>query len=359
MRHPSTTAHQGKLMNSLLNVGMSAAVSIACLAFAPAHAATSVLDTVKQRGVLNCGTDNSAPGFGYLNTKTGEMEGLDVDMCRAVAAAVLGDAKKVKFVNVTDKSRFNAVQTNQVDVVFAHTTVKPARESAITVDFLPIYFYDGNGVMVKGAKIKSVKELKGGTLCTTQGSATEQTLSTYIKAQGWGSTTKVLTYENLEKLFAAMDSGRCTGMSTDRSALASWKANAPKPADYTILPETLDKSPFAGFVVANDSRWRNALRWVTYSLFQAEESKIAAADVAKAGAAEDPFIRKFLGTDGSFGPDFGLPADFVSKTIQQVGNFGEIYDRNLGPATPNRVDRKGTLNAPWSEGGALYSPPWI
>lgn len=148
--------------------GLLAAALVAVVTM-PAHAGTSLLDTVKQRGVLNCGTDNSTPGFGYLNTKTGQLEGIDVDLCRAVAAAVLGDAKKVKFVVVTDKSRFNAVQTNQVDVVFAHTTVKPGRESAITVDFLPIYFYDGNGVMVKGDKIKSVKELNGATICTTQG----------------------------------------------------------------------------------------------------------------------------------------------------------------------------------------------
>ena len=335
-----------------------AALTVAAAA-TQAHAAGSVLDTVKQRGVLNCGTDNSAPGFGYLNTKTGEMEGLDVDMCRAVAAAVLGDAKKVKFVTVTDKSRFNAVQTNQVDVVFAHTTVKPGRESAITVDFLPIYFYDGNGVMVKGDKIRSVKELNGATICTTQGSATEQTLAAFVKAQGWSPSTKVLTYENLEKLFAAMESGRCVGMSTDRSALASWKANAPKPADYTILPEMLDKSPFAGFTVANDSRWRNALRWITYATFQAEESKIDSKSLSTALKSGDPFVQKFLGVNGSFGPDFGLPVDFVAKIIGQVGNFGEMYDRNLGPKTPNFIDRKGSLNAPWTDGGALYSPPWI
>lgn len=346
-------------MSQFTKIFRAVATAALCTAAAQSHAATSVLDTVKHRGVLNCGTDNSAPGFGYLNTKTGEMEGLDVDLCRAVAAAVLGDAKKVKFVVVTDKSRFNAVQTNQVDVVFAHTTVKPARESAITVDFLPIYFYDGTGVMVKGAKIKSVKELNGGAICTTQGSATEQTLAGYIKAEGWSPSTKVLTYENLEKLFAAMEAGRCNGMSTDRSALNSWKANAPKPADYTILPETLDKSPFAGFTVANDSRWRNALRWIMYATFQAEESKITTKNLDKELKTQDPFIQKFLGVNGSFGPDFGLPADFVAKIIGQVGSFGEIYDRNLGPSTPNRMDRKGTLNAPWTQGGALYSPPWI
>ncbi|MBP0622338.1 transporter substrate-binding domain-containing protein [Cupriavidus consociatus] len=338
--------------------GLLAAALVAVVT-TPAHAGTSLLDTVKQRGVLNCGTDNSTPGFGYLNTKTGQLEGIDVDLCRAVAAAVLGDAKKVKFIVVTDKSRFNAVQTNQVDVVFAHTTVKPGRESAITVDFLPIYFYDGNGVMVKGDKIKSVKELNGATICTTQGSATEQTLAGYIKAEGWNPSTKVLTYENLEKLFAAMESGRCNGMATDRSALASWKANAPKPQDYTILPESLDKSPFAGFIVANDSRWRNALRWIMFATFQAEESKIDSKTIGQAQKSKDPFVQKFLGVNGSFGPDFGLPADFVSKVVGQVGNFGEIYNRNLGPTTPYAIGRRGTPNALWSEGGAIYSPPWI
>jgi general L-amino acid transport system substrate-binding protein len=334
------------------------ATAAICVAASSIHAA-SLLDTVKQRGVLHCGTDNSAPGFGYLNTKNGEMQGLDVDLCRAVAAAVLGDARKVKFVVVTDKSRFNAVQTNQVDVVFAHTTVKPARESAITVDFLPIYFYDGTGVMVKGDKIKSVKQLNGATICTTQGSATEQTIAGYAKAQGWSAATKVLTYENLEKLFAAMESGRCTGMSTDRSALSTWKANAPNPAAYSILPEVLDKSPFAGFTVANDSRWRNALRWIMYALFEGEEQKIGSKSVATALKSSDPFVQKFLGVGGSFGPDFGLPADFVAKMLSQVGNYAEIYERNLGPGTPQFMDRKGSLNASHVDGGALYSPPWI
>lgn len=342
--------------------GLAAAIVAAAFAM-PAHAQgqaqSSLLDKVRQRGVLHCGTDNATPGFGYLNTRTGQLEGLDVDLCRAVAAAVLGDAKKVKFIVVTDKSRFSAVQTNQVDVVFAHTTVKPARESAITVDFLPIYFYDGNGAMVKGDRVKSVKELNGATLCTTQGSATEQTLAGYIKAQGWSASTKVLTYENQEKLFAAMESGRCHAMVTDRSLLASWRANASRPQDYTILPEVLDKSPFAGFTVANDSRWRNALRWIMFATFQAEESGIDSKTLAQAQKSRDPFVQKFLGVNGSFGPDFGLPADFVSRLIGQVGNFAEIYDRNLGPGTPYAIGREGTPNAPWTQGGALYSPPWI
>jgi general L-amino acid transport system substrate-binding protein len=188
--------------------------------------AGATLDIVTRRGVLNCGTDNTNPGFGYLNTRTGQMEGLDVDFCRATAAAVLGDSKKVNFIIVTDKSRFTALQTHQVDVVFAHTTIEPERESAVGVDFLPINFYDGTGIMVKvSSKVTKFDELDGATLCTTQGSGIEATLAAAISEMGWKHST-VLTYENLERLFIAFNSGRCDAMSTDRSALVSWKANS-------------------------------------------------------------------------------------------------------------------------------------
>lgn len=328
------------------------------LALAATNASASVLETVKQRGVLNCGTDNTAPGFGYLNTATGQMEGLDVDFCKAVAAAVLGDVSKVKFITVTDKSRFDAVLTNQVDVVFAHTTIKPARESAIAIDFLPINFYDGNGVMVKvDSGVTQFNDLEGATICTTQGSSTEMVLTNAFKARGW-ATSKVLTYENLEKLFAALNSGRCNAMSTDKSALAAWAGNSPKPSDYLILPDTLDKSPFGGFVVANDSRWRNALRWVHYGLFQAEESDITQKNLDEKLKSEDPFVQKLLGIGGGYGKDFGLADDFVAQSVKAVGNYGEIYDRNLGPNTKMYLDRKGTPNALWTQGGAIYSPLW-
>jgi general L-amino acid transport system substrate-binding protein len=323
-----------------------------------AGASASVLDTVKERGVLNCGTDNSAPGFGYLNAKTNQLEGLDIDLCKAVAAAVLGDATKVKFVFVTDKSRFTAVQTNQVDVVFAHTTVTPVRESAIAIDFLPIYFYDGTGVMVKAASgVKSFEELDGAIICTTQGSGTETTLATAIQARGW-KNTKVLTFENLSKLFAAFDADRCNAMSTDKSALAAWRGNSADPSKFFILPEILAKSPFAGFVVANDSRWRNALRWIVFAAFQAEEWGITSANLSEKLQAASPAVKKFLGANGGFGKDFGIPDEFVASMIRQVGNYGEMYARNLGPNTPYFLDRKGTPNAMYINGGAVYSAPW-
>lgn len=334
---------------------LTVAAALALSAALPASA--EVLADVQARGVLNCGTDNTAPGFGYLNTTTGQMEGLDVDFCRAVAAAVLGDANKVNYVTVTDKSRFTAVQTAQVDVVFAHTTVKPGRESAITVDFLPIMFWDGTGAMVKTASgVAGLGDLEGANLCTTQGSSTEAAIANLLKAKGW--TNQVLTYENLEKLFGALDSWRCDAMFTDKSALAAWRGNSAKPDDFTILPEVIEKSPFAGFVAANDSRWRNALRWITYAVIQAEESGITSANVEEMKASEDPAIRKFLGVEGTFGADFGIPADFVAQTITQVGNYGEMYDRNLGPDTKLYIDRKGTANALAQDGGTMISPLW-
>lgn len=334
------------------------AATVAAGAIGSTSASASVLDTVLSRGTLNCGTDNTAPGFGYLNTKTGKLEGLDVDFCRAVAAAVLGDPQKVNFVIVTDKSRFNALQTNQVDVVFAHTTVTSTREASVGIDFLPINFYDGTGILVKAdSGVKAFGELEGATLCTTQGSSTEPTIAAQIKGRNW-QNTQVLTYENLEKLFGALNSGRCNAMITDKSALAAWRGNAPKPEDFVILPDTLDKSPFAGFVIPNDSKWRNTLRWVTYALFQAEESGITAANLEEAKKDANPAQQKFLGVIPGIGKPFGLPDTFVASLIKGVGNYGEIYDRNLGPKTPYFIDRKGTPNASYKDGGALYSPVW-
>lgn len=341
------------LIKQFLTAGLLATSTLCA-----SSASASVLDTVKQRGTLNCGTDNTAPGFGYLNTKTGKMEGLDIDFCRAMAAAVLGDATKINYVIVTDKNRFNALQTGQVDVVFAHTTVKPVRESAIGIDFLPINFYDGTGVMLKTSLgVKSLAELDGAAICTTQGSGTEATLSGLIKSRNF-KNAKALTFENLEKLFSALEAGRCHGILTDKSALAAWRGNAAKPADFVILPDTFDKAPFAGFVVANDSKWRNTLRWATYALFQAEEWGITAQNLPEQMKSGDIFVQKFLGVKGGFGKDFGISDSFAADMIRMVGNYGEIYDRNLGPKTPFHIEREGTPNAPWTKGGAVYSPTW-
>jgi general L-amino acid transport system substrate-binding protein len=325
-----------------------------------AHADENHLQTVTQRGTLLCGTDNTTPGFGYLNTKTGKMEGMDVDLCKAVAAAVLGDASKVQYVIVTDRSRFSALRTGQADVIFAHSTITPTREtSALSVAFLPTNFYDGTGVLVKTAlKVKHISDLNGATLCTTQGSETEQMLAGYYKAHGWKTSTKTLTYQDTNKLFDALNSGRCDAMVTDKSALAGWRGNASDPSAFQILPEAFDKSPLAGFVSEDDPRWRAALTWIVYATFEAEEHGITTANLPTFMKTSDPYLQKFLGVSGTLGTDFGMRNDFVPKVIAAVGNYGEIYDRNIGPKTPYFIERKGSLNAAWSDGGLTYSPPW-
>jgi general L-amino acid transport system substrate-binding protein len=333
---------------------------LAALGMSAAHADESHLTTVAKRGTLLCGTDNTTPGFGYLNTKTGKMEGIDVDLCKAVAAAVLGDASKVQYVIVTDRSRFNALRTGQVDVVFAHSTVTPTRESAaLSIAFLPVDFYDGTGLLVKTSlKVKHIADLNGATFCTTQGSETEQMLAGYFKAHNWKASTKVLTYQDTDKLFAALNSGRCDAMVTDKSALAGWRGNATDPNALQILPEAFDKSPLAGFVPEDDPRWRAALAWVVNATFEAEEHGITSKNLPTFAKTTDPYLAKFLGVTGTLGKDFGLQPDFVQKVVAAVGNYGEIYDRNLGPKTPYAIERKGSLNAAWNDGGLMYSPPW-
>ncbi|UVK48043.1 transporter substrate-binding domain-containing protein (plasmid) [Mesorhizobium sp. AR07] len=334
-----------------------------CTALALAFAATpsahaSVLDDVKQRGILNCAIDNTIPGFSYLNPKTAKLEGLDIDLCRATAAAVLGSPDKVSFIIVTAKSRFNAVTTGQADVAYLPTTVYPVRESAISIDFLPIYFYDGGGFMVKASSgVKTLEDLSGGTICTTQGSGTEVTLANLFKAKNVANIN-VLTFDADDKIFAALGNGRCNAMATDRTALAGWRASSPNPADYNILKESTGKSPFAGFVVANDSKWRNLLRWTIFALFQAEEWGITTANLGEMQKSPDPVIQKFLGVNGGFGTDFHVSDSFVADMIKAVGNYGEMYDRNLGPDTPYSLDRTGTPNASWVNGGLLFSAPW-
>ena len=331
---------------------------ISGLALPAAHAAQSRLALVKSRGHLICGTDNTKPGFGYLNPKTRKLEGFDVDFCRAIAAAIFGNKDKVKFVILTDKNRFNAIQTGEVDVVFFHTTITTTRDSAVGVDFLPVNFYDGTGVMVKKSLgVSHVSGLNGATICTTQGSTTEAEWSDYIQSHHWKGS-KVLTYQDLDKLFSALMSGRCDAMTTDKSALVGWKGNAPNPSALEILPETTSKEPLAGFTYQDDSKWHDALTWIVYSTIQAEEYGITSKNLSKFVKSKNPNIQRFLGVNGDLGKDLGLPGDFVQNVIKGVGNYGEIYNRNLGPKTPYHIERKGSLNALWTHGGLMYSPPF-
>ena len=344
---------------TMIKTGLAIALLSSGLAATHAYAQNAKLDTVVKRGELICGTDNTKPGFGYLNPKTGQLDGFDADYCRAIAAAVLGDATKVRMIALTDKNRFNALQNGEVDVVFFHTTVTATRSTVVGASYLPVNFYDGTGVLVKKAdKISSIDDLNGGTICTTQGSTTEAVWADYIKGHKWDSKTQVLTYQDLDKLFAALNSGRCNAMTTDKSALVGWKGNAPTPDDFDVLAETISKEPLAGFVRQDDHQWHTALTWIVYALVQAEEFGITSKNVAEMSKDPNPDIQRFLGLEGDVGKNLGLAPDFTQKVISAVGNYGEIYDRNIGPDTPYGIARKGSQNDLWTGGGLMYSPPF-
>ncbi|SDF47513.1 amino acid ABC transporter substrate-binding protein, PAAT family (TC 3.A.1.3.-) [Thermus arciformis] len=326
-------------------------------ALGPAWAQQSRLDVVKNRGRLVCGVNAVLPGFGFLDQKTGKYTGFDVEFCRAVAAALFGDPDKVDYVPLDARVRFQAVQNGEVDVAFRNTTVTANRDGALGVDFLPVTFYDGQGVMVKKGRANSLRELQDATFCTTQGTTNEKNITDYIRAQRWRNA-KVLTFEDGAKVMNAFLQGRCDAFTADKSQLVGYRATAPRPEELVILKETISKEPLAGFVRENDSRWRDALSWIVYATIQAEEYGITQKNLDQFLKSEVPEIRRFLGLEGTLGQDLGLPRDFVVRVIRAVGNYGEIYDRFFGAKSPFYIPRTGTLNALQRFGGLMYSPPF-
>lgn len=317
----------------------------------------SRLDIVKARGKLICGVNARLPGFGFLDEKTGKYTGFDVDFCKAVAAALFNDPNKVEYVPLDARVRFQAVQNGEVDVVFRNTTVTSSRDGAAGVDFLPVTFYDGQGVMVKKGRARSLRELEGATFCTTQGTTNEKNISDYIRARRW-KNTRLLTFEDGQKVMNAFLAGRCDAFTADKSQLIGYKATAPNPDQLEILRETISKEPLAGMVRENDSRWRDALTWIVYATIQAEEFGITSKNLDRFLKSDSPEIRRFLGLEGNLGKDLGLPKDFVQRILRAVGNYGEIYDRYFGPKSPFHIPRLGTPNALQRQGGLMYSPPF-
>jgi general L-amino acid transport system substrate-binding protein len=324
-----------------------------------AAAQQSRLDTVLDRGRLICGVNAVNPGFGFLDEATGTYTGFDTDFCRAVAAALFDDPTRVEFVPLTGGVRFSAIQTGEVDVVFRNTTVTLTRDSETNVDFLPINFYDGQGVMVRrDLGVDSVHDLEGAVVCTNQGSTTEANWTDFVRNEGWQGN-QLLTFEDLARTFTAFHSGRCDAITSDKSQLVGVRGSVDDPNVFVILPETLSKEPLAGFTFQNDSRWRGALSWIVQSLIAAEELGITSENYES--FAEDPdnvAIRRFLGTDGALGAEFGLPVGFVARVVRHVGNYGEVYDRHLGEASAFHIPRAGSLNELHTRGGLLYAPPF-
>jgi general L-amino acid transport system substrate-binding protein len=323
---------------------------------APAAQGGDTLGIVRDRGVLNCGGNANVPGFGYLDPDTNEFAGFDVDFCRAVAAAVLGDADAVEVRATTGTDRFPVLQSGEIDMLSRNTTWTISRDTSLGFNFAPVTFYDGQGMMVrKDSGIDSLEGLEGGTICVQQGTTTEKNLADVFRAIGVGYEPVVLA--DAPSTLDAYDSGRCDGFTTDKSGLVSNQILLAEPDAHVILDVTMSKEPLGPLVRHGDDQWFDIVTWVTFGTFQAEELGINSANVEEiAATSEDPVIRNFLGAEGDLGQALGLDNDFMVQVIKQVGNYGEIYDRHLGPDTPFNLARG--LNSEWTDGGLLYSPPF-
>jgi general L-amino acid transport system substrate-binding protein len=320
----------------------------------PAHAGKT-LDTIKQRGQLVCGTNPSLPGFAAADSQ-GVYTGLDVDVCKAVAATILSDAGKIKWVPLNAQQRFTALQSGEIDILSRNTTWTLTRDASLGLHFTGTTYYDGQGFMVtKKSKITSAKQLKGATVCVQSGTTTEKNLSDYSKAAGLNM--KPVVFETQEATNKAYFSGRCQAYTTDASGLASVRnKEAGNPEDHVILPELISKEPLGPSVRRGDDEFFAIVKWTVFALLEAEEAGITQANVDKLKAeSKDPVIQRILGTSEDTGKLLGLDKDWAYRAIKAVGNYGEIFERNVGPKSALKLPR-GANNL-WSKGGFMYAPP--
>ena len=328
------------------------AVAGALVTFASA-AVASTLDEVKTRGMLNCGANGQLPGFGIPDAQ-GNWTGLDVDFCRALAAAIFNDPKKVKFVALTAKDRFTALQSGDVDVLARNTTWTLSREAQLGLQGTAVNYYDGQGFIVrKDLKIKSARELDGATVCVQQGTTTELNLADYFRTNKM--QLKSVTFLSLEEALNAYQTGRCNAYTTDASGLYAARLKLAKPDDHIVLPEIISKEPLAPFVRQGDPQWFDIVKWTHFAMLIAEEDNITKANVDEQLKSSNPEIKRVLGVDGNFGEQLGLTKDWVYRIVKHVGNYGEAFDRNVGQGSPLKIARG--LNALWTKGGIQYAPP--
>lgn len=332
----------------------TAALAVSSLAaFTGTAEAGPTLDAIKARGQLFCGVNAGLPGFSNPDSQ-GNWTGLDVDTCRAVAAAVLGDATKIRFTPLSAQQRLTAVQTGEIDMLARNTTWTLTRD-AQGLNFAPTTYYDGQGLMVPNSLgVTSAKQLDGATVCVQMGTTTELNLSDWFRTHNL--SFKPVVIEALDEVNAAYFAGRCDVMTADVSALAGTRATvAPKPTDHLILPEVLSKEPLGPVVRQGDDQWRDIVTWTIYALIEAEEKGITAANVDAKLKDADPVVQRLLGVQGDMGPLLGLDKEWAYRAIKAVGNYGEIFDRNVGKGSPLKLERG--LNGLWTNGGLMYAPP--
>jgi general L-amino acid transport system substrate-binding protein len=329
-------------------------LAVLMFSFATLVLGGETLDQVKAKGFIQAGVNGDLFGFGAPDSK-GVWRGLDVDTARAVAAAVFGDADKVKYTPLTAVQRFTALQSGEIDVLTRNCTRTLGRDTALGLNFVTVNYYDGQGFMVsKKLGVKSAKELGGAAVCVLPGTTTELNAADFFKVNNlkW----KPVVIEKTAELSKAFFAGRCDVMTSDKSQLAGIRSGAPNPKEYTILPDTISKEPLAPAVRHGDDQWRDIVDYAVLAMINAEELGITSKNVDQMMKSDDPKVKRFLGVTPGNGKALGLDENWAYNVIKQVGNYGEIFDRNVGPDTPLGLERG--LNALWTNGGLMYSPPF-
>jgi general L-amino acid transport system substrate-binding protein len=335
---------------------MNRIVAIGLLAATVSSAQGATLDTVKQRGTLVCGVSAGFAGFSAPDSQ-GNYKGLDVDYCRALAAGVLGDPNKVRYVALTAQNRFTALQSGEIDVLYRNSTQTFLRGVTLGLRQGPVNFYDGQGFVVRrDAGVKDLKGLSGATVCVAQGTTHEVTLGDYGRANNidW----KPLVFDRVDTMYQTFFGGRCDVMTQDASALAGAVATAaPNPADYVVLPQTISKEPLGPFTRNGDEVWSDIITWLHYGLIEAEELGVTSANADEmAKSSQTPAVQRLLGTSGDLGSRLGLDNKWLLQAIKAGGNYGEIFERNVGSKSSLKLERG--LNATWSKGGLMYAIPF-
>ncbi|ATR22310.1 MULTISPECIES: amino acid ABC transporter substrate-binding protein [Roseomonas] len=338
------------MLGSLGALALGAFATPAAAQQAPAAPSGATLDAIKSRGSLVCGVNTGLAGFAQPDSQ-GVWRGFDVDYCKAVAAAIFGDASKVRYVPTTAQNRFTALQSGEVDMLARNTTWTLSRDTSLGFDFAATTFYDGQGFMVKTSTgVKSAKELDGATICVQPGTTTEQNLTDWARASNVKFTPVVI--ERLEELVSAFVAGRCDAYTTDASGLAATRSTQPKPDDYVILPELISKEPLAPAVRQGDPGFADLVRWTHFALVTAEELGIDSKNVDSMASSPNPDIQRFVGKNGDLGKMLGVSNDWAVKVIKAVGNYSEVFDRNLKP-----IGLPRGKNALWNKDGLQYAPP--
>jgi len=311
----------------------------------------STLDAVRSKGFVQCGVNTSVAGFSSPDSK-GVYRGIDVDLCRAVAATVFGDATKVRYTPLTAQQRFTALQSGEVDLLARNTTWTITRDTSLGLNFVGVNYYDGQGFMVhRKLNVKSAKQLNGATVCVQPGTTTELNLSDYFRANKM--TFKPVVIEKLEEVIAAYFAGRCDVYTTDHSGLISTRASsAPKPEEHVILPEIISKEPLGPAVRQGDDRWFDIVKWSLFAMIEGEEMGLTSKNIDQQASSTNPGIQRFVGTSGDIGKMLGVDNKWAFNIIKQVGNYGESFDSNLKPLGFERG-----LNRLWNQGGLMYAPP--